>query len=113
MIFKNWSFLLELSNSWAQRGSTDVIIETVKILATPADIDQEICLTLAFFFFQFKIHTFDYSPVTRVCDTLELSLLHASKGIQGQYTTGLEGVLPCQPQGLLCEAVHLIRWSLH
>ena len=51
MIFKNWSFLLELSNSWAQRGSTDVIIETVKILATPADIDQELCLTLAFFFF--------------------------------------------------------------
>lgn len=46
-------------------------IETAKNMATPAEIYQGICLTLAFF--QFNICSFDYSPVTSVCDTLEFS----------------------------------------
>ena len=55
-----------------------MIIETAKNLATPAEIDQGIGLTLAFF--QFNICSFDYSPVTSVCDTLELSKARACRG---------------------------------
>ena len=102
MIFKNWSFLLELSNSWAQWESSDVIIQISHQVWCEnfGNTSKNRSRNMFDFglFFQFKIHSFDYSPVTSVCDTLGLSLLHVSKGMQRQYTTGLEGALPASPR---------------
>ena len=100
MIFKNWSFLLELSNSWAQRESSDVIMQIshqvwCENFGNTSKNRSRNMFDFGLFFFQFKIHSFDYSPVTRVCDTLGLSLLHVSKGMQGNIL--LDWKEPCLP----------------